>query len=276
MPELPEVETVRQSLEKKAKGLTIIEVTVHTPQVARAGAFADFASALQGLKFLDFERRGKYLVAVLEKGIRLVVHLRMTGRWVYCAPEAPLAKHTHVVFRLSDGNELRFTDVRRFGGMEIVLAEALEAHSGLAKLGVEPLSEGFSPEYLGEITRNKKARIKPLILDQSKLAGLGNIYADEALFLAGIHPGREAGTLSQEELKRLHLAIRHVLEEGIANKGTSFRDYVDGEGRQGQNQLSLKVYGRSGLECVTCGMPLAKLRIGGRSSVYCPNCQGGS
>ncbi len=275
MPELPEVETVRQSLESKARGLTIVEVKVLTPQVARAGVFEDFASALQGLKFLDFERRGKYLIAVLEKGLRLVVHLRMTGRWVYCAPEAPLAKHTHVIFKLSDGNELRFTDVRRFGGMEIVLAEDLDTHSALAKLGVEPLSESFTPEYLGELTRNKKAKIKSLILDQSRLAGMGNIYADEALFLAGIHPGREAATLSEEELRRLHTAIRQVLAEGIANRGTSFRDYVDGEGQQGQNQLSLKVYGRSNQGCVTCGTALGKLRIGGRTSVYCPNCQGG-
>lgn len=273
MPELPEVETVRRSLENRVLGLSITGVRVKTPQVARAGIYKDFAVTIEGRRFTGFDRRGKYLLAHLDEGISLVVHLRMTGRWVYCSPETPVPKHTHVIFSLSDGNELRFTDVRRFGGLEIVPSEGIGKHQGLAKLGVEPLGHEFTLDYLRGVTQGKKGKIKALILDQTRLAGLGNIYADEALFLAGIHPERTASSLTDPELKCLHAAIREVLRDGIANKGTSFRDYVDAEGQQGQNQLSLKVYGRSGRDCLTCGTSLGKLRIGGRTSVFCPKCQ---
>jgi len=273
MPELPEVETVRRSLESKVCGLTITTVRVITSQVARPGSFADFATALEGRAFTGFDRRGKYLLAHLNGGISLVVHLRMTGRWVYCSPATPVPKHTHVIFLLSDGNELRFTDVRRFGGLEIVLTQDLGSYPSLVKLGVEPLGQDFTLDYLRQVTQGKSTKIKALILDQTRLAGLGNIYADEALFLAGIHPARSAGSMTTPELERLHTAIQTVLQAGIANKGTTFRDYVDGQGQQGQNQLSLKVYGRSGQTCLTCQTPLAKLKIGGRTTVFCPNCQ---
>ncbi|HWJ02480.1 MAG TPA: bifunctional DNA-formamidopyrimidine glycosylase/DNA-(apurinic or apyrimidinic site) lyase [Verrucomicrobiae bacterium] len=273
MPELPEVETVRQSLEKKVNGLRIEKANVITPSVARGGELGDFAEVVTGKKFLRFDRRGKYLIAHLEEGLSLVVHLRMTGRWVYCGSELEIPKHTHVIFTLSDGNELRFTDTRRFGGMEVVPTASLSAYPSLVKLGVEPLESDFTPEYLGEAIKGKKVKIKSLILDQTRLAGLGNIYADEALFLAGIHPERLAGSLNGEEIIKLHGAIREVLKAGIANKGTTFRDYVDAEGQQGTNQLSLKVYGRSGQHCLNCGVPLGRIQVGGRTSVFCPNCQ---
>ena len=273
MPELPEVETVRKSLECRVVGLAITLVNLINPKEAKAGEYRDFSTAIQGKKFTGFLRRGKYLIAQLEDGISIVVHLRMTGRWVYCAPQREVPKHTHIIFQLSDGNELRFTDVRRFGGMELIPTLGLATHPGLAKLGVEPLSEEFSAAGLREIVRGRKGKIKSLILDQTRLAGLGNIYADEALFLAGIHPERVAETISSSEVSRLYESIRSVLAAGIANKGTSFRDYVDGEGQQGSNQISLNVYGRSGLACTNCGAALAKLKVGGRTSVYCPNCQ---
>ncbi len=273
MPELPEVETVRQSLEARVAGLTIEAVNVLTPSVARSGDFTDFADTLQGRRFERFSRRGKYLIAHLNGGISLVAHLRMTGRWVYTRPEVTMPKHTHIIFSLSNGAELRFTDIRRFGGMEIVRSDLLGGYQSLSKLGVEPLSDDFTPAYLADLLKNKKSKIKALILDQTRLAGLGNIYADEALFLAGIHPQREAYTLKEQEILALHKAIRQVLAKGIANKGTSFSDYVDGEGNQGQNQLSLNVYGRYGETCNNCGTTLAKLKVGGRTSVYCPSCQ---
>jgi formamidopyrimidine-DNA glycosylase len=273
MPELPEVEIVRQSLEVRVTGLKIEEVKVLTPSVARSGEFSDFREILLGKIFRAFKRRGKYLIAHLSEGISLVAHLRMTGRWVYTTPEIPVPKHTHIIFVLSNGAELRFTDIRRFGGIDIVLTDFLPQYKSLTKLGVEPLSEEFTSEYLGALVKNKKLKIKALILDQTRLAGLGNIYADEALFLAGVNPQREASTLREPEIIQLHGAIREVLEKGIANKGTSFSDYVDGEGNRGQNQLSLNVYGRYGEHCNNCGTTLAKLKIGGRTSVYCPLCQ---
>ncbi|MDA8441474.1 MAG: bifunctional DNA-formamidopyrimidine glycosylase/DNA-(apurinic or apyrimidinic site) lyase [Peptococcaceae bacterium] len=273
MPELPEVETVRQSLQKKVAGLKIAAVKIVQPKVVKAGPFEDFAVALLGRTFIDFERRGKYLLAHLDGSASIVVHLRMTGRWVYCKPDTQLAKHTHVIFQLSDGNELRFTDTRRFGGMELVATQNLVEYNSLLKLGVEPLSEDFTPEILCILLQGKKSKIKSLILDQTNLAGLGNIYADEALFLAGIHPERKAETITAAEALKLHHAIQEVLQKGIANKGTTFRDYVDAEGQQGQNQLSLNVYGRGGQNCVKCGTALGKAKVGGRTSIFCPACQ---
>lgn len=273
MPELPEVETVKRSLEAKVTGLKIVKAHVFQPKVARAGVFGDFAQTLEGKQFVSFARRGKYLIASLTGGVCLVVHLRMTGRWVYAIAQTPVPKHTHIIFALSDGNELRFTDLRRFGGMDLVADTALSVHAGLAKLGVEPLSAEFTPELLRQLVEGKRVKVKSLILDQTKIAGLGNIYADEALFKAGINPERTAATLEGPEIKRLHAAIREVLQQGVDNKGTTFRDYVDGEGRQGSNQFSLNVYGRSGESCYQCGTTLAKMKIGGRTSVYCPNCQ---
>lgn len=273
MPELPEVETVRRSLAKRAVGLSIVNVSVFQPSVAKPGPYEDFAAALRGMTFCSFARRGKYLLAHLDGSVCIVVHLRMTGRWVFSAADRPVPKHTHVIMDLSDGHQLRFTDTRRFGGMELVAAESLSGHPGLLKLGVEPLGDDFTAAELGRLTKGKKSKIKSVLLDQTLVAGLGNIYADEALFRAGIHPERVAASLEDDRIVRLHAAIRQVLEESIANNGTSFRDYVDGEGQKGQNQLSLKVYGRSGQACINCGTPLAKLRVAGRTSVFCPRCQ---
>lgn len=273
MPELPEVETIKRSLEKNIAGQTIDSVELYMPKIIRCPLPGEFIERLTGKKILRMGRRGKYLLMHLSGGSTLVVHLRMTGRLVYSPPEVPLDKHTHAVFGLSGGRQLRYTDIRQFG--RICLAENGELKNlpGLKDLGVEPLEEQFTRDYLKKELKRRRTRIKSLLLDQTIIAGLGNIYADEALFRAKVHPEKIASALTPREIAKLYIAIVEVLRESIENRGTSFRDYVDGEGLSGSNQLSLRVYSREGHPCIDCGKPLARIKVGGRSSYFCPCCQ---
>jgi len=272
MPELPEVETVRRTLEEKIVGKAIARVQIMMPKVVRPDA-GEFAHGLvcQGIEELD--RRGKYLLICLTGGKVLVVHLRMTGRLIYCHPERPLDKHTHVIITLDDGYHLRYVDIRQFGKLQLINRDELDSVSGLATLGPEPLSEEFTKEGFKRALRNKRTKIKPLLLDQTFIAGLGNIYVDEALFRAKIHPERMASTLTPREAVRLYTAIREVIAEGIEHRGTTFRDYVDGTGQTGGYQNKLRAYGRESHPCYYCGRPLERKVVGGRSSTYCPRCQ---
>jgi len=203
----------------------------------------------------------------------MVIHLRMTGQLMYCEADREKAKHTHVVFHLNDKCQLRFIDQRQFGKVHFLKAKELDTISGLKTLGVEPLSDDFTRDYFRKSLRTRRQKIKPLLLDQTFIAGIGNIYADEALFRARINPERVASTLGPRESSRLSQAIREVLLEGINNKGTTIKDYIDGEGNRGSNQDNLRVYGRDGQDCVKCGREIQKKVIGGRSSHYCPKCQ---
>ncbi len=273
MPELPEVETVRRSLEPRLLGLTINSVEVLAEKIIKQPTLAEFKQGIVGKQVVAVKRRGKYLLVELTKGQTLVVHLRMTGQFIYCQPEQVHEKHTHVIFGLSNGSELRYIDIRRFGEMHLLPTGDYGSISGLSSLGPEPLEEQF---LLAEFTialAAKQTKIKALLLDQSFLAGLGNIYVDEALFRAGVHPERPAKSLSQKEVKALYLAIREVLAEGIEHRGTSIKDYVDGEGRAGTFQERLKVYSRSGKPCLHCGHILHKAKVATRTSVFCPKCQ---
>ncbi len=273
MPELPEVETVRRSLEEKLKGKTLAGAEVYLDKIVRDSDPVSLNEKIKGKKVTGIERRGKYLVFHLTGGTSMVVHLRMTGQLLYCSQEQEIAKHTHVVFNFNDGHQLRFVDQRQFGKIHLVPVKELNSHPGLKSLGVEPLSKAFTREFFRRELRNRRTKIKPLLLDQTFVAGIGNIYADEALFRAMINPERVAATLTPRETSRLYMAIKEVLKEGIANKGTSVKDYVDGEGNKGNNQNNLRVYGRDGEPCVKCGKTLEKKSIGGRSSHYCPKCQ---
>ncbi|AEF93896.1 Formamidopyrimidine-DNA glycosylase [Desulfotomaculum nigrificans CO-1-SRB] len=274
MPELPEVETVVRSLEKHLAGLTITAVDVFMPKVIRSPKPEVFAERIVGKQLQKkLGRRGKYLLLHLSDGLTLVVHLRMTGRLVYCDAEAPVEKHTHVIFHLDNGKQLRFTDQRQFGRMQLVPTSEVNELSGIKDLGPEPLDESFTRDFLKKEIRRRRTRIKPLLLDQCFIAGLGNIYADEALFRARVHPERIASDLSPREIARLHKAIVEVIAGGIKHRGTTFRDYVDGEGRAGSYQQHLKVYNRENLPCPHCGKPIARIKVAGRSSYYCPCCQ---
>ncbi|ABZ84319.1 formamidopyrimidine-dna glycosylase [Heliomicrobium modesticaldum Ice1] len=276
MPELPEVETVRRSLAGRITGLTIEKVELRLPKIAFALPGTLFTDALRGRRIIELGRRGKYLLLHLDGDETLVIHLRMTGRLIHLRPEEreePEAAHTHAVFFLDDGSLLRYTDVRQFGTLTLMTREAALRQPGKGRLGPEPLGQDFSFVDFRNALVKRKTKLKPLLLDQSFLAGLGNIYADEALARARLHPDRTADSLDDEESRRLYDCIRTVLQEGIDAKGTSFRDYVDGEGRKGEFQEKLWVYGRGGNPCRRCGGEILREKRAGRSTHFCPRCQ---
>ena len=273
MPELPEVETIRRTLEPKLTGLTFTAVNILLPRMIKQPEPDTFAAGIIDKKIEKIKRRGKYLLLLLSDNYILLVHLRMTGRLIYSDKAAPLAKHTHVIFTLNDGCELRFCDTRQFGGLWLVTTDSLSELPGFKKLGLEPLSDMFTREYLKQELSRRRTRIKPLLLDQTFIAGMGNIYTDEALYRARINPERLASTLTDIEIAELHRAIQEVLREGIENRGTTLRDYMDGEGRSGSYQDLLRVYGREGKPCTRCNLPIVRKKVGGRSSYYCPVCQ---
>ncbi len=271
MPELPEVETIVNELRPLLVGRRIEGVAVSWPGALGGRDPAEFAARLVGREIGDVRRRAKYIQILLDGCDVLLVHLRMTGRLLLRPAEAPPDPYTRVVLALAGGEELRFTDVRKFGRLQLLSAAAAE--QALAKIGPEPLAEGFAPADLARIFGRRRAPVKSALLDQTALAGLGNIYADEALFLAGIHPLRRADSLGEAEWRRLHAAIRQTLSEGIAHRGTTFRSYRDAQGRTGSHQDSLNVYRRTGQLCPCCGTAVERLVIGGRSSHFCPRCQ---
>lgn len=271
MPELPEVETIRLTLKPKLIGKTIIKGEVLWPKLIQNQTVADFLAQIRQKKILDLRRRGKYLLFDLSDDLVLAVHLRMTGQLMVESALNDLAKATYMQLTLDDGNELRFRDQRKFG--KVTLFNKENQPLSLTKLGPEPLSAEFTVQLLKEQLSRRKVAIKKALLDQEIIAGIGNIYADEALFLAGIHPARLVASLTAEELERLYQAIRQVLAEGIQNRGTSIRDYIDGEGNRGSNQEQLRVYDRKGLACVKCQNMIVKMNFGGRGTHFCPICQ---
>ncbi|MFZ3101007.1 MAG: bifunctional DNA-formamidopyrimidine glycosylase/DNA-(apurinic or apyrimidinic site) lyase [Desulfitobacteriaceae bacterium] len=272
MPELPEVETIRRTLMEHVPGLDITEVKLLWPAVVQNWQDQVFAEVVTGRKIESIERRGKYLLFTLDEGWSLVAHMRMTGRLNYFSSAQVPERHTHLVFSLSRG-ELHFSDVRKFGRIQIIPTDLRLLSPSLAKLGPEPLEPDFTTGLLGERLASKKFNIKAALLDQRVLAGLGNIYTDEALFRAGVAPERKACSLSAEEVLKLHEAIQAVLIAGISSNGTSFRDYRDANGQKGNFQALLQVYGRGTEPCLQCGKTLEKLRLAGRTTVYCSHCQ---
>ena len=273
MPELPEVETVRRSLLACLKDLSVTAVSVRMPKLIQNLTAEEFTHTMIGRTVLDIERRGKYLMVRLSGEYTLVIHLRMTGQLRYSHPDVPELPHTHIVIYLSDGNELRYTDIRQFGFWFLAPDDVIEQVSRIAALGPEPLEDSLTPECFAALVVGKKGRIKALLLNQQFVAGIGNIYADEALFCAGIRPERTADTLTSTEIESLYHSLRHVLSQGVRMRGTSFSDYVDGLGESGSFQHELKVYGRAGKPCAVCGTPIARLVVAGRGTHICPNCQ---
>lgn len=272
MPELPEVETVRRTLEAGLLGRRIASVTrVAWPRTIAAPAVDVFQERVHDRLVTSLERRGKYIVIRLDHDESLVVHLRMTGRLTLGAATDEADAHTHVVFQLVDGGQLFFNDTRKFGRIWLLSNADLEAL--FAHLGPEPLEEAFTRATFHFLLRHRKGRLKPLLLDQSLVAGLGNIYVDEALWTARLHPLRTVLSLTDDDVDRLYDAIRSVLTEAVHRRGTSFSDYRDAWGETGSNQDFLHVYSRIGVPCTRCGTPIEKTVVAQRGTHFCPHCQ---
>lgn len=274
MPELPEVETYVRELAPELAGRQILGAQVTWSRTIAVPDAEHFPGLIAGQRFAAFGRRGKYMLLGLESGMTLVVHLRMTGHLRVEAGDATIDQHTHVVMPLDDGRLLLFQDSRKFGRIWLVP----DAGVVLARLGPEPLEDSFTVDGFGARLNGRSASIKALLLDQSIVAGVGNIYADEALFRAGIHPARAAGTLQAGEVAALHAAIRAVLAEGIAKAGSSLgksglQNYMRPGGIPGGFQDEFKVFRRTGLPCLGCGTPVERIVLAQRSTHFCPQCQ---
>jgi formamidopyrimidine-DNA glycosylase len=270
MPELPEVETTRRGLEPHLAGRRIAAFVVREARL-RWPIAAHLAQTLPGRRILAIGRRGKYLLVDSDGGT-LIVHLGMSGSLRLVAPGAPPQKHEHWDLVLDDGQCLRYRDPRRFGAVLWTETDVF-GHPLLAHLGVEPLDEGFCGATLRALLRGSKTAVKPALMDARRIVGIGNIYANEALFYAGIDPRASAGSLDARRCERLAAAIREVLTAAITAGGSSLRDFVDGTGKPGYFQQHYAVYGREGLPCKHCGTPIRTLRQGQRSTFYCPRCQ---
>ena len=272
MPELPEVETVRRVLSPQLCGLTVEEAVTGRPEVIAYPAADEFRSRMAGRTVTAVDRRGKFLIIRLDSGERAVVHLRMTGCLLLAPAELPPEKHTHVVLRLSGGRELRFSDMRRFGRLWL-LREGEDGVCGLDALGPEPFDAGLSAGYLSARLGSSRRAVKECLLDQSVVAGIGNIYGDEILFAAGIAPDRPVRSLEREEWERLASMIPDRLAYFIEKNAITPQEYLETRGRDYRNTPFLQVYGHGGEPCPVCGAELRRAVIGGRGSVFCPQCQ---
>lgn len=273
MPELPEVESIRRSLAEKLTGRWIREVEILLPRQIKWPDAPGFSARLMGHQIIRLGRRGKYLLFVLDQGGYLIFHLRMTGRLLYAQNGFVQDAYARILFHLDGDALLVYADTRTLGAVYALQSDELWRIRGLAEMGPEPLTDAFSIAYLQKVLKGKQGKIKSFLLNQKFIGGIGNIYADEALFLAGIHPLRKAGSLSDEEVKRLHQSVNQVIREGIAEGGTTFRDYIDGNGKKGHHQEHLFVYHRQGQPCRNCGACIEKIVVGGRGTHFCPHCQ---
>ena len=277
MPELPEVETIARGLARRVSGDVIESIWLgQKPEPLKSPAH-EIAATLEHSRIATVRRMGKYIVFDLERKrvpfkqsgptqtAQWIVHLGMTGRLQVCEPQSEILKHTHAILKLASGRELRFVDPRRFGRLSVASAGGFDAG------GIEPLEADLDPSLA--LFRGRKTPIKSALLNQKLLRGVGNIYADESLFRAGIRPRRRASTITRDQLSKLLASVKEVLREAIALGGSSISDYVDADGEEGFFQLKHRVYGREGEPCLVCKTPVKRIVIAGRSSHYCPKCQ---
>lgn len=274
MPELPEVETTRRGILPHLQQQQITRVVIRDDRL-RWKINQNFAQLAQNCIIQNVQRRGKYLLLACHSAATqgyILLHLGMSGSLRIVDADTPAQKHEHVDLMLSNGKLLRYKDPRRFGCVLWVEGDPLQ-HQLLSNLGPEPLSEAFNGAYLQQKAINKQLAVKNFIMDSQIVVGVGNIYASESLFWAGIHPKRQAGRIALARYQRLADSIKHVLQAAIQQGGTTLRDFYNGEGKPGYFQQSLCVYGRAGRPCPTCQTPIKQITIGQRSSYYCPNCQ---
>ncbi|AUO09510.1 5-hydroxymethyluracil DNA glycosylase [Paenibacillus jamilae] len=273
MPELPEVETIKRTLNELIVDKHIDHVTVNLPRIIqRPDDIHAFAMELAGHRITGVERRGKFLRILLD-GLVLVSHLRMEGRYGLYLQDDPVEKHTHVIFHFKDGTELRYQDVRQFGTMHLFPAGQDLLEKPLNKLGLEPMDEAFTPEMLRAAVGTRSTSIKAALLNQSYVVGIGNIYVDESLFKAGIHPAQPAKSLTDSQFRILHEAIVSTLGASIQVGGSSIKSFVNGQGKTGDFQHQLQIYGRNAKPCMNCGTLIEKSVVAGRGTHHCPVCQ---
>jgi formamidopyrimidine-DNA glycosylase len=274
VPELPEVETIRSRLAPGLTGRRLESVEIRDPRLTRPEPPELVAATLEGERIADVRRRGKYLVVGFESGRHLLVHLRMTGSVLHPAPAGwESDPHVRAVVRLDDASDVLYRDVRRFGTWDVLEEGELDEYFAARRLGVEPLGRAFTAAGLGRSLGGRRAPVKAALLDQRAVAGVGNIYADEALWYARIHPLSPAGSLGDEEVAALREGVRKALRLGISRQGATLRDYRGADGRRGRMQREFRVYGREGEPCERCGTPIAKTRAAGRGTWFCPVCQ---
>lgn len=269
MPELPEVETTVRALREPLIGRTITAVYNNWPRQLATHELDAFNWQIRDQRVVAINRRAKYLVFTLSSGDTLIIHLKMSGHLSVEGADTPRHKHVHTAFLLDNGRELRFRNMRKFGRVYLVQ----DADTILGKLGPEPLDDAFSPEVLRERLNGRSRAMKPLLLDQHFIAGVGNIYADEALFYSKIHPRRTADSLTKNEIKALYAAIQKVLTMGIEREGASIDLYTKPDGTRGDMQNAVAVFRRTGLPCYDCQTPIERIVMNSRSTHFCPNCQ---
>ncbi len=271
MPELPEVEVIKEGLKRKLRSRVIRRVKISFNGSLKNLSPQAFRRKVTGRRIEDISRRGKFLIFSLDDGSFLVIHLKMTGQLIYHQGKEKMERHTRIVFHLDERFQLRFIDMRKFGA--IYLVRDLGEIPAFLNLGPEPLERKFSAHCLGRILKGRSRKIKSLLIDQNLIAGLGNIYAMEALYRARISPERGAEGLSSLEVKKLHSAIRDILRKAILAKGTSTDTYRNSEGRRGRFQYKLAVYQREGMPCCRCRGRISRVKISGRNTYFCPECQ---
>lgn len=273
MPELPEVETIREGLEKKVKGKRVSKIIIRSEKAIKAPSSpGEFIRKVEGRSLSEIRRRGKCLILELDSKDSLIIHLKLTGRLIYSS-EGEEFPYARVIFIFSDKTQLNFTDMRGFGGLWLVPNEEFTNFPFLKSLGPEPLENDFTLAKFKELLEGKKSKIKSLLMEQTFIAGIGNIYSQEALFLAGIHPERNASMLIDSEVESLYNNLLAVLREALSYRGSSIDAYVDLNGKKGSYESHLRVYGRQEKNCPRCGVLIRKIKVSGRGTCFCPACQ---
>ena len=273
MPELPEVEVIRRGLQNHLPGRKVLDIATGNKKLRLPMPRKNLKKYILGTRIKSVGRRAKFLLITMDNGACLVVHLGMTGRLGIFPSGTPRAKHDHLRLQLDDNMQLRFSDIRRFGFIQVLAPGSGFSNTMLANLGPEPLGRGFTPEYLKNSAAGKSRPLKNFLMDSRIVAGIGNIYACEILFHAGLNPGKKISSLSIKEWARVVDSSRHILRKAIACGGTTINDFVNASGRSGYFQLELQTYGKQGRPCSCCSTPITKKTMAGRSTFFCPKCQ---
>lgn len=273
MPELPEVEVIKRGLLRHLPGRKIIEIVAGNKKLRLPMPRKNLKKFIQGTRIKSVDRRAKFLLITMDNGAILIIHLGMTGRLGIFPADSPREKHDHLRLQLDNGMQLRFNDIRRFGSIQVNPPDKGLDNTMLSHIGPEPFGEEFSPLYLHQLAAGKSRPVKNFLMDSSVVAGIGNIYASEILFHAGLNPGKKIGRISKIEWEKVIVSTRHVLMKAIDSGGTTISDFVNESGRSGYFQLELRTYGRQGKSCYACSTPITKTIMAGRPTFFCPQCQ---